>query len=269
MRRQRFTIAGALWLEFPIRHFLVGGTGVAKFLEKPDTRLPLRNRSRRATCDIAGIPSISKIHQRRSRKQVNPRPKLLYVMTNLGGDVRYLNFHMYPDIAFARFQREVVKACVQPRDRPQVFVKIYSKSGPRCDLLANPIVETMTDLKCLGFDIEWDATTPFRDLAVEADTIVTDVPHTCLLEAVATEAQVFTLADRRWMRYSPQALELLSRRATVTESFEDCIHEIRSANLGRAFAKHDDAYLRAYGLNTLEGDEVEQGVQLIEKLIRG
>lgn len=103
----------------------------------------------------------------------------------------------------------------------------------------------------------------FLELVREARIVLLDSPSTAAIEAAASSKPLFVLLSR--LRYAPEALALLRRRAVVRESPEELIAAIEDYFLHGAYPADpaDRAFARAYGTHDGASSCEERAVALI------
>lgn len=257
-------------------HFFCPGQGTATYLEQPSLHFPRRSEAPRAVPTAVGLPVLDSLLKREraaSQKTLSPANArtVLYVLTNLGGDRRYFNYHMYPDIWFWRLQQQVIKTCVQFSD-VHLIVKLYPPhDSVRREPIHNPVSDWLEDAQFPQCRVVHDR--PFVDLLSVADLFIIDWPATTLMEALTTTKPIITLADPRWVRLDPVAAALLRKRVILSESGEQFPRDIAAV-----LSKTDwslpgpvnDEFLRAYGTHCNDGQSAERAVAVLRDLaLRG
>jgi hypothetical protein len=99
-----------------------------------------------------------------------------------------------------------------------------------------------------------------------AEAIVINFPSTALLHAVATNASLLVLVDKRYVTMAPEALEKLRRRATVSESLDGFEADLRAflkrGGFDRAAPK-DDSFLKAYCTHQGDGRSAQRVMDVL------
>ena len=188
---------------------------------------------------------------------------IVYVPTALMGDWRYFSNHIYPDIWYWRLQRAVVQRCSQAR-----HIRLIVKLDPR-DEVVNPL-ERWTRSRRLRH-CRFIRHRPFTAFLERADLFIIDNPSTTLLEALTTQKPILVFADERFLRFYPEAAELLRRRAsfsTTPDAFLAELDTMLSQPEWQPPQPLDDAFLRAYGTEP-QGVGLPRMLEALRGLARG
>ena len=254
--------------------YLCYGEGVHTFLMQPS---PSGHRSivkRRAiSMPAVGSASLDCITTRRSHNSGATRnhlrlpeskPIVVYVATNLNRDVRYFSYHLYPDIWYWRLQREVIRLCSQFSD-----VFLLAKFHPD-NRARNPVDIWARHEGIDNCRIIRDV--PFRDVLDLADLFIIDAPTTTLLQTLTTNKKAVVFSGGSFMRFDPEAAELLKRRVIFSETRERFLQDIEAT-----LRKHDwtlpqppnGEFLRAYGTHLDDGRSAERAVDVLHAIASG
>jgi|GEM_PF-2276058 len=190
-------------------------------------------------------------------------PLVLYVPALFFGYTRYLD-GTYPEVSYFEMQREVGRIF---RDFPGIrFVYKTFKEFAEC--FGNPVPD-MLRKTCPNCTVVQDV--PLTELIWAADAIIVDFPSTGLLEALLTDSRILCYADNRSLLMTRTAKELLGRRATLTETPEAFLQELRRFLAAGNFAKESPAnrdFLKAYGTHLDDGRSAERALERLAEIIR-
>lgn len=253
-------------------YFFCYGPGVAEFYEKPSPSAHLSSDVPRPIPIPIGSPSLDTLKQRkRNPKSKNPKngkeKTVVYVTTNLGGDRRYFNYHMYPDIWFWQLQQRVIETCTKYQNI-RLIVKLYPQKGIRKDLAHNPIRDWLKDVSLPNCEALENS--PFTDLLSFGDLFIMDALATTLLEALTTTKPIITFSDRRWVKLQPEAGKLLRKRIILSDSREQFIKDIRiflEQPQWELPEPVNDEFLKAYGTYLNNGQSSERAVRALVNIV--
>ena len=249
-------------------YFLVYGTGTVAGLEERDLHAHCLPGSPRAQPVAVGSPALDSVKQQYRRvasvqsiSKAGANRRAMYVTNTLLGDLRYFSYHLYPDIAYWRLQRQVVELCSR-FPGIELILKLY----PR-DWLSSPLEQWV---KKQGFrNCRIIRETPFSGVLPQTDLFILDYPTTTLLEALVTEKPVIVLADRSYYRLRPFAVQSLRKRAILSETPEQFLHDIAEVLKQDDWSFHqeiNDKFLCAYGTHLNDGRSAERAVQLLTEV---
>lgn len=130
---------------------------------------------------------------------------VLYALTNLDGNQRYLSWRQFSDVAYFRIQRRVVDLLAE---FPTVHILLKLHPNPDCPVSA--IVEYVRDRGYPRFHVQGQGA--FADLLPAASAVVLDFPSSTLVQAALTNLPIFLYYD-----YAPLDAEAVA-------AFKDAIH---------------------------------------------
>jgi len=251
-------------------YFFVYGDGVRAWLDEDDHH----RGTVRARTVVVGSARLDAVRRPRRRAAIDAlrgaarvadraRPVVLYVPYMFRGNLRYLSCDDYPDVSFYELQVAILELF---RGRPDVHF-VYKAFS---DAVANPLLDVARALP----NVSVIGPTEIRvtRLMWAADAIVLDIPSTALLECLVTPKPLVTFADRRSLRMRPEAKELLRRRASLAETPDEFLAEIRRLLDERRLEDirdPDDGFLRAYGTYRGDGRSAERAAAAVLALATG
>lgn len=140
----------------------------------------------------------------------------MYVLSAMVGDHAYLGYVYPPEVAYARFQREIVRVFER---YPNIRLLLKPPIQGRYPTVANPLLDWLKGRTNANLELIEDAR--LDEVLDRADAFIIDSPSTPLLYLVATEKPFLAYWDRVVYRAVPEAAALLRKRAVYAETREE------------------------------------------------
>ena len=244
-------------------HFLCYGPKVAELYHSV-SRVDRRPSARpRASLLPVGSAALDELRTRAGaaappRRSVDGIRTVVYVVTNFSSDVEYFDYRTYPDLPYWRLQKEVVLRCARRRNI-RLLIKLHPSDG-----VSHPMSELVRDRGLANCEVL--VATPFTDLLDVADLFVIDYPSsTSLLQALTTDRKIIALADAKYTRPYPRAVELLRNRLVLATSSDEFLHRI-DATLDEPDwslpEPIDNEFLHAYGTGA-DGNSSSRAIEAL------
>lgn len=218
--------------------YLCYGDGTATYIRRHTNPVP--------SLAVVGAPMIEKITReapsrraiRQALKLDQNRPVVLYLLTNMDGNWRYISYRIPSDSTHFRIQKRIVSVLAR-HSSYRVVIKEHPGSAyqPLETWIAHqrwPQVKVLRGV-------------PYSALIHLADVVIIDAPATAMFQALQTRNAIYVFND--WFRWEPEALEAL-KRCSVYSNNLDAFCERLDADLssGRALegrCRNDD-YLHLF-----------------------
>jgi hypothetical protein len=187
-----------------------------------------------------------------------PRPRILLVPNLIPRNNRYFDAGTMPDVLESELQEAVVATA---REFP-AYDFIY-KAFPYHDQRDTPAV-ALARTAGSNCRVELEASLP--RMIARAELIVLLFPSTALLEALLSDKPAIVLVDPRFVKMRPAARAALERRATVAESPQRFLDELRRLLQDGRFAVPtpvDDLFLHEYGTHLGDGKSADRALAAI------
>jgi hypothetical protein len=254
---ERYDLAWVDW-------FVCNGDGGARSFQTPSARVRWRPEVKRGRPVAIGSPWVDRLvaETRASAPatQADGPLRLMYVMSALVGDNRYLGYVFHPEIWYTRFQRRLVEAC----SGREVRLILKPPLATRYAQLPNPLLESE-----LPPNVEILRERPLSEVLDEADVFILDSPSTPLLHLVATRKPFVLYADRRFFLLRPDAAALLRKRAPVAETEADffaTVDALLEHHSTGAQPTVNDEFLKAYGTHLGDGRSADRLAAFLREL---
>lgn len=218
--------------------YLCYGEGTAAYIRRHVPEIP--------ALAVVGAPMIERsTREAPSRRAIRrtigldvDRPVILYLLTNMDRNWRYLSYRIPSDSTCFRIQR-CIASVLAKHPEYQVIIKDHPGSAyaPLRTWIAN---HEWSHIRMLS---EW----PYAMLIHVADTVIMDAPATSMIQALQTQNAIYVFNN--WYKWEPEALESLQKCAVYSDDL-DLFCERLDADLdsGRAFEPRpeNDDYLRLF-----------------------
>lgn len=221
--------------------FFAYGEGVIETI-RPLANATNKVRDHQVRMHAIGASQVWDIRQNCGKTQNRSRLCALYVTNPLGGSASYMGGQQRPDFLYWRTKREVLRTMVGH----SADWDVHFRPPPNIPDLA---------LTGLSADDREKVTLRRDDGLVSIlenetfDLIVIDTLATSLLQCLATQSRIVTWIDPLSMQFSPGSIEMLKRRADVSEAPEDYVSCISQAmNEKQRPGPVDDGFLLRYSL---------------------
>lgn len=244
--------------------FLVGGPGSYETFKRPSDLARWRPATKRAQPVATGTPWVYKtMREMRAATAVSspsPQRRLMYVMSSIPGDNRYIGYVYPPDIAFWRFQRRLVERVLA---HPDVRLVLKPPLAHRYPQLSSPVFDWLEEnVSSSCYDVVGE--TPLEQAMDQADAFLFDSPSTPLLYLAASNKPFGLFIDRHVYRLVPRARELLRRRAVFLSETEESFFNDLDAFLSCgdwSAGTPDDGFLEEFALG--DGVPAERAARFI------
>jgi len=218
--------------------YLCYGEGTAAYIRRHAPEIP--------ALAVVGAPMIEQsARQAPSRRAIRrrlgldvDRPVILYLLTNMDRNWRYISYRTPSDSTYFRVQRRIASVLVKHPEY-QVIIKDHPGSAyaPLRAWIAN---HEWPHIRMLS---EW----PYAALIHLADTVIMDAPATSMIQALQAQNTIYIFNN--WYKWEPDALEALRRCAFYSDDL-DLFCERLDADLASGGALEprleNDDYLRLF-----------------------
>lgn len=246
-----------------VRYALTYGPGSVEFFRKE-----FSGQHGRAEPVAIGNPILETLYRKfRRRKSAGEgeRKRVLYIPTHLVPDFYYHGLVSYPPLWYSRLQRNIVRVA---GDFPDV--RFYIKPYP-VEPIENPLRtfirdQGITNARFLPAYID------MAEFLGKADLLLIDYPSTSLLKMLCTRKPMIVYFHPEYLRFSPEALELLGRRAQVCRTEEELETKLREWYARPSWpeiADPDDSFLMAFGIRGETTDTHEEVKRFVESFATG
>ena len=250
-------------------YFICNGEGAVKTLERPSPLTFWNPNVKRAKPFAVGAPWIEDLvkGQRKNKAKNDDSERcvrqgnhktgdhadrtIMYIMSALVGDNRYLGYVHHPEIWYWKLQRELVKRMSR---FPDVRVLLKPPMRDRYPQIRNPLFDWMERNRPQNIEVMGDVR--LESVLDLANAFIVDSPSTPLLSLVATDKPFILYAENSTFRIVPEAAKLLKKRATLADTEDQFFAEVE-----RFLAEQDwtlpkpvnDEFLKAYCTYTGDG----------------
>lgn len=239
-------------------YYVAGGNGAVNTLLKRYKNAYWVRGERRAQPVPIGLSWVDRLIEEQREKKTGPelnisagnksgKKRIMYVLSALVGDNKYLGYVFAPEIWYCRFVRKVITA-LNMHDDVKILIKPPLKG--RYPQIEDPIFEWVERSGVKDIEIIEDAS---LDTVVDlADFFILDSPSTPLINLLVTEKPFILYVDRIFYHFVTEAREKIRKRAAFVDNEKDFFLELEnqintdfnSINVtNKEFLKHYCTYL--------------------------
>lgn len=262
-------------------YFICNGEGAAKTFERPSPFTFWNPAVRRAKPVPIGSPwleSVVKTQRQghfgglssndgvpyRGNGNTPAKRTVMYIMSAMVGDNRYLGYVYHPEIWYWRFQRKLVRLFLK---FPETKILLKPPLHERYPQIENPLFQWLETVNCSNVEVMGNV--QLEKVLDRADAFILDSPSTPLLYVVATEKPIIAYIDRLLFKLVPEAGTLLKKRAFLAETadafFEEVVRFLEKPEW-RMPKPVNDEFLNTYCTYASDGRSAERCAKFLHDL---
>jgi hypothetical protein len=244
--------------------YLAYGPGVVEYLY---SHYPSLQKTMKAI--PTGAPMIDGLRRAPGRSELcrrfglDPTRRIvIYVLTTILGNQRYISYHGWSDSEYFRITKHIMSLFTAYHDI-QLVLKVHpNEAHPRSPLVEYVQDQGLRNCKIVG-------AYPFDQMVNLADMFIMDVSTTALLQMMTTDTPIYIFNNL--FRWEPEALEALRKRVYLFDDLDAFCQQLdMDLRSGRCFERLlvDRTFLQLYGVPE-EGTAAERCAQAIREIALG